>query len=272
MRPLLLELDRVSVCRGESHLLRDVSLALPQGRHTVILGPNGAGKTSLLRVLERELYPSIDASGQQGHVRILGRSDWDVSELRRRMGIVSATLDRDFSHGRSGHMTAAEAVASGFTATKLTAFSVEPTAAVREEVDRSLALVSATHLASRTLATLSTGERRRVLIARSLVHAPELLVLDEPTTGLDIAARHQFLSLLSGLAAEPGLTLLLVTHHLEEIVPGLEHVVLLNHGQVSFDGPASEALTAERLSVLFGVPLSLTRDSTGRIAASAATS
>ena len=117
IRPLLLELDRVSVCRGDNHLLRDVSLTLPHGRHTVILGPNGAGKTSLLRVLERELYPSIDASGQQGRVRILGRSDWDVSELRRRMGIVSAMLDRDFSHGRSGHMTAAEAVASGFTAT-----------------------------------------------------------------------------------------------------------------------------------------------------------
>lgn len=272
MPPPLLELDRVSICRGGAHLLRGLSLTLLHGQHTVILGPNGAGKTSLLRVLERELYPSIDVDGQQGTVRILGRSDWDVSELRRRMGIVSAMLDRDFSHGRSGHMTAAEAVASGFTATKLTAFSIEPTAAVREAVTAALARVSATHLANRTLTTLSTGERRRVLIARSLVHAPELLVLDEPTTGLDLAARHQFLTILSGLIKQPGLTLLLVTHHLEEIVPGLEHVVLLNHGQVSFDGPASEALTAERLSALFGVPLSLTRDSTGRIAASVATS
>ncbi|MGA0040316.1 MAG: ABC transporter ATP-binding protein [Pirellulales bacterium] len=261
--PPLLELDRVSVCRGGTHLLRELSLTLPDGRHTAILGPNGAGKTSLLRVLERELYPSIDVDGQQGSVRILGRSEWDVSELRRRMGIVSAMLDRDFSHGRSGQMTAAEAVSSGFTATRLTAFSVEPTAAVCEAVAAALARVSATHLASRTLATLSTGERRRVLIARSLVHAPELLVLDEPTTGLDLAARHQFLTILSGLTKQPGLTLLLVTHHLEEIVPGFEHVVLLQRGQVAFDGPTSEALTPARLSTLFGVPVSLTCDSSG---------
>jgi iron complex transport system ATP-binding protein len=161
-------------------------------------------------------------------------------------------------------------VASGFTATKLTAFSVEPTAVVREAVAAALARVSVTHLADRALATLSTGERRRVLIARSLVHAPELLVLDEPTTGLDLAARHQFLTILSGLIKQPGLTLLVVTHHLEEIVPGFEHVVLLQRGQVAFDGPASEALTPERLSVLFGVPVGLTHDSTGRCTAAVA--
>ncbi len=264
METMLLELDRVSVVRESTHLLRGMSLAIPRGRHSVILGPNGAGKTSLLRVLERELYPSIAADGQQGSVRILGRSDWDVAELRRRMGIVSAMLDRDFTHGRSGRMTAAEAVASGFTAAKLNAFRVHLTSAVREAVSAALARVSATHLAGRTLATLSTGERRRVLIARGLVHAPELLVLDEPTTGLDLAARHQFLKLLTRLVDTPGLTMLLVTHHLEEIVPGFEHVVLLDRGQVAFDGPAAEALTAERLSALFGIELSLSHDAQGR--------
>lgn len=268
---LLLELERVSVCRGETHLLREVSLQIPQGRHTVILGPNGAGKTSLLRVLERELYPSIERDGHQGRVQILGRSDWDVGELRRRMGIVSALLDRDFSHGRSGNMTVAEAVASGFTATKLTAFSVALTADVQAAVMAALEQVAAIHLADRTLATLSTGERRRVLIARGLVHTPQLLVLDEPTTGLDIAARHTFLDVLTNLVATPGLTVLLVTHHLEEIVPGLDHAVLLDQGAIAFDGPTSEALTNERISTLFGLPVRLSRSQVGIFTAHADT-
>lgn len=259
----LLELERVSVRRGETQLLREVNLRIPQGRHTVILGPNGAGKTSLLRVLERELYPSIERDGHQGQVRILGRADWDVAELRRRMGIVSALLDRDFSHGRTGEMTAVEAVASGFTATKLTAFSVALTADVRAAVRHALERVAAGHLADRTLATLSTGERRRVLIARGLVHAPELLVLDEPTTGLDLAARHAFLEVLTNLVATPGLTVLLVTHHLEEIVRGLDHVVLLDRGAIAFDGPTDEALTNQRISALFGLPVKLSRDPAG---------
>lgn len=267
MNASLLELEAVSVRRGHNDLLRGVSLTIPQGRHTVILGPNGAGKTSLLRVLERELYPSIDDDGPQGTVRILGRSDWDVSQLRRRMGVVSATVDRDFSHGRAGTMTAAEAVASGFTATKLSAFGIARTPEVNEAVDAALAHVAATHLSTRTLTTLSTGERRRVLIARSLVHMPELLVLDEPTTGLDLAARHQFLSMLTTLTQRPGLTLLVVTHHLEEIVPGIEHVLLLQQGQITFDGPAAEALTPQRLSSLFGVSLRLTRDASGTLTA-----
>lgn len=260
---LLLELDRVTVRRGETHLLRELSLQIPRGRHTVILGPNGAGKTSLLRVLERELYPSIERDGHQGRVRILGKADWDVAELRRRMGIVSALLDRDFSHGRTGEMTAVEAVASGYTATKLTAFSVALTADVQAAVMHALEQVAAGHLADRTLATLSTGERRRVLIARGLVHTPELLVLDEPTTGLDLAARHAFLEVLTKLVATPGLTVLLVTHHLEEIVPGLDHVVLLDRGAIAFEGPAPETLTNERISNLFGLAVNISRDTAG---------
>ena len=267
MAETLLELQRVTIRRGEVELLREVSLQIPAGRHTVILGPNGAGKTSLLRVLERELYPSITDDGQQGHVTLFGRSTWDVSQLRRRMGIVSAMVDRDFSHGRAGNMTVAKAVASGFTATKLVAFSPPHTAEVEAAVAAALQRVAAAHLAERTLATLSTGERRRVLIARSLVHQPELLVLDEPTTGLDLAARHQFLTMLTHIAQQPGLTLLIVTHHLEEIVPGFEHVVLLEQGRVAFAGPTEAALTPQRLSAVFGLPLHVSRNHAGLITA-----
>jgi iron complex transport system ATP-binding protein len=262
----LLELRDVSVRRGDVTMLAGVSLVIPRGRHTAVLGPNGAGKTSLVRLLDRQLYPSVDDDGTQGGVRILGRSAWDVAVLRRRMGIVSAGLDREFSGGQTGRMTVTEAVASGFTATELADWGPPITADVREAAEAALARVDATRLAARHVDTLSTGERRRVLIARALVHAPEILVLDEPTTGLDIAARHAFLDILTGLCRQPGLTVVLVTHHLEEIVPEFRHAVLLAGGRIVCDGPVAEALHAARLSAVFGVPLEVSRDAHGRLA------
>jgi iron complex transport system ATP-binding protein len=263
----LLELRDVSVRRGETSLLRDVSLVIPRGRHTVVLGPNGAGKTSLVRLLDRQLYPSVDDAGTQGTVRILGRCDWDVTLLRRRMGIVSAGLDRAFAGGQTGRMTVIEAVASGFTATELAAWGLPITAEVRSAVETALGRVAAVNLAARQVETLSTGERRRVLIARALVHAPEILILDEPTTGLDIAARHAFLDILADLCRQPGLTVVLVTHHLEEIVPEIGHAILLAAGAVAFDGPVAAGLEAARLTALFGAPLEISRDGHGRLAA-----
>lgn len=267
MTAALLELDDVSVRRGDVPLLAGVSLVIPRGRHTVVLGPNGAGKTSLVRLLDRQLYPSVNDDGTQGRVRILGRDAWDVAVLRRRMGIVSAGLDREFSGGQTGRMTALEAVASGFTATELAAWGLPITPEVRDAAAAALGRVAAAALAPRHVETLSTGERRRVLIARALVHAPEILILDEPTTGLDIAARHTFLGILAGLCRVPGLTVVLVTHHLEEVVPEIAHAVLLAAGRVVFDGPAEQGLAPGRLSALFGTPLDIVRDGHGRLTA-----
>lgn len=249
--PLLLELDAVSVLREGGALLDRVSLSIPSGRHTVVLGPNGAGKTTLLRLLAREYYPSVDPLGRRGQVRILGREDWNVAALRRRMGVVSSSLDDDFTRGRSGRLTVAEAVRSGFTGARL---AIEDGAQAASEASRVAAVIHLCDVAdvrARRLETLSTGERRRALIARALVHDPELLVLDEPTSGLDPRARAAFLGTLGRLCREPGLTVLLVTHHLEEILPAFEHVVLLDRGRVVFDGPAREGLEPHRLAALF---------------------
>ena len=263
----LLQLDRVFVTREGNTILRDISLVIPRGRHSVILGPNGAGKSSLLKLLLKQFYPSVGDDGQQGTVRILGQSDWELFELRRHMGVVASTLDFSFSLGRTGRMTALEAVTSGFTGTELAEFGLEITAEIRQQAVDALQRVEADGLIQRRVETLSTGERRRVLIARALVHKPSILVLDEPTTGLDIGARHSFLKLLSRLASEPGLTLVLVTHHVEEIIPEVDHVLLLGDGEIIFEGSKKEALTSARLSALFGVEVGVSTDARGMYSA-----
>ncbi|KAA5545365.1 ATP-binding cassette domain-containing protein [Roseiconus nitratireducens] len=259
METPLIEMRDVSVVRDGTRILDRISLAIPRMRHTAVLGPNGAGKSSLLKVLMRHFYPSVDSGGQQGTVRILGESAWEVARLRRRMGVVSAQLDLEFSEGRAGRMTVLEAVASGYTATQLKEFGPRLTAAMQREIDRAVELVGMTHLRDRQLATLSTGERRRTLIARAIVHQPDIFVLDEPTVGLDMAAQATFLEILDSLSRHPSITLVLVTHHLEEIPPGIEHVILLDRGKVAFDGAKQEGLTEGRMSELYQTPVRLTR-------------
>lgn len=262
-RSPLLELIDVTVEREATRILDRVNLTIPRGRHTAVLGPNGSGKTSLLKVLVRQFYPSVEAGGTQGEVRILGQSNWEVAVLRRRMGVVTAGLDLAFSSGRSGRMSVVQAVASGFTATELPEFGLPMTDEVRGAVDEALSRVGGKGLGDRRVETLSTGERRRVLIARALVHAPEILVLDEPTSGLDVAARSGFLQSLRTLIAPGGLTLVLVTHHVEEILPEINHVILLDRGRVSFDGPKPKALQSEPFSRLYRMPIETTLHADG---------
>ena len=259
----LLELVDVSVERDANRILDRVSLVIPRGRHTAVLGPNGSGKSSLLKVLLRQFYPSVESDGHQGEVRILGQSEWVVADLRRRMGVVSSTLDFEFSLGRTGRMTVVEAVASGFTSTQLVEFGVEINGDVRLAVDVALSRVGEQHLSNRHVDTLSTGERRRVLIARALINEPEILVLDEPTSGLDLVASFRFLELLSGLVKRDNVTLVLVTHHIEEILPDIEHVVLLDHGRIVADDTKLKILTSERLSELYQFPIEIQQHANG---------
>lgn len=249
----LLELEDVTVTRGHHRILDRMSLAIPRKQHTVILGPNGSGKTSLLKLLIRQFYPSV-ADGQTGHVRIFGQSTWNVAELRQHLGIVSGELDHEFASPRSGRMTGLQVVLSGLDGVRLvshiTSLSRSAIHAAREALER----VGAAELENQSIATMSTGERRRVLIARALVHKPAALVLDEPTTGLDIAARHRFLDQIQEVAQQ-GTTMILVTHHVEEVIPAISHVVFLKSGQVNKTGSCDELLSNEPLSDLFDFPV-----------------
>ncbi len=263
--PPLLQIDSVTVVRsqpaGTVRILDNMSLTIGQGQHTVILGPNGAGKSSLLKLLNRQFYPSVDHD-QVGTVKILGRTDWHIDELRQRIGIVSGEMDREFSLPRSGRMTALQAVLSGFDGVQLLRFTEQGDQARIAAAELALEQVDAMHLHSRTLQTMSTGERRRVLIARSMVHQPAALVLDEPTTGLDIAARYAFLASVRRLA-QNGVTIVLVTHHLEEIIPEIDHAILLQGGTVAASGDCQSLLTDQRLSELFAFDLTVMQTGDG---------
>lgn len=260
--PPLLELEDVTVIRHPVRILDRLSLTIPQQTHTAILGANGSGKTSLLKLLMRQFYPSVEDE-HAGSVRILGRDDWHIDQLKRQMGIVTSELDRDFAHGRAGRMTAREAVLSGFSGVQLVRHMPTPSDQMRAAAADALGLLGASHLSERTLETMSTGERRRTLIARALVHRPAALILDEPTTGLDIVARHQLLERLQQVA-ETGTTLLLVTHHVEEIIPAIESVLLLKAGRVEKSGSRETMLRSETLSELFDAPIRVAAGPHGR--------
>lgn len=243
----LLSIDRATVLREDRRLLDALSLSIAPGQHTAILGPNGSGKSTLVKLIERRLYPLVHEDGSPV-VRIFGRDRWNVAELRSLLGVVSSDLRREFE---ASNEKALNAVISGFFASMTLGLDHVVDEAMRRRAVEALERVGAAHLAERDVSTLSTGEARRVLIARALVHRPRALLLDEPCAGLDPGTRRRFLNLLSELARE-GTTLILVTHHVEEIVPEIDHVVMLRDGDLFDQGPKHELLADDRLSELFG--------------------
>ena len=220
--PPLLELDDASVVLGSSHRVLDhLNLTVAVGEHTALLGPNGSGKSSLIKLLTRELWPLRHAD-ERPPVRLFGQARWNVFDLRRQLGILSPELDHRFVE--SG-VLGLEAVISGFFASQ-GLWHHRVTAAMEASARAALERLGVAHLAEQPLDAMSCGEARRILIARALVHEPVALLLDEPTTGLDLVARRQFLETLRQLAHD-GTTILMVTHHVEEIIPEIEHLAPL---------------------------------------------
>lgn len=257
MNPVL-ELRDATLVRGGVRVLERMTLTIRPGEHTAILGPNGAGKSSLIRMLTLEDRPLVASNGVPA-LQLFGRERWDITELRTRLGVVTNDLDNGFGHGTSGgRVCGLDAAVSGLLGSQGVFSHHEVTEAMRERGRESLARVDASHLAAKPLNEMSTGERRRVLIARALVTRPDALLLDEPTTGLDIVARHRFMESVRRIARE-GATLILVTHHVEEIIPEICRVVLLQHGRVVCDGRPDEALTPANLEPVFGAPVTVQR-------------
>ena len=254
----VLELTHATFIRGRTRALDDVSLTIGAGEHTVILGPNGAGKTSLIRLLTLEDRPSVLDNGTPP-LRLFGRDRWDIGDLRSRLGVVTGELDAGFGlYTSGGRVSGLDAAVSGLFGSHGVFSHHDVTPDVRDRGREALRRVEAPHLETKPLNEMSAGERRRVLIARALVSQPSALVLDEPTTGLDLVARHRFMETVRRLARE-GTTIILVTHHVDEIIPETRHVVLLREGHVAFAGTPAEALTAEHLSDLFGAPMIVER-------------
>jgi len=253
MQPALIELEHISVMRGETIALDDVSLRIGAGEHVAILGPNGCGKSTLIKVITRECYPlSRAGKDDASRVSILGREQWNVFELRSLLGIVSSDLMTQCTREFTGR----DIALSGFFSSVGIWPHQEVTAEMRVKADQALKMLEVSHLADRTTEEMSSGEARRVLLARALVHEPLALVLDEPSTALDLFAQHELREILRKLA-RAGIGIVMVTHHLSDLIPEIDRVVLMRGGRIDADGPKREILVPERLQPLFGLPLEL---------------
>jgi len=250
-RPALLALNHVTVMRGDRTALQDVTLRIEAGEHVCILGPNGCGKSTLIKTITRECYP---LANEGSSISIMGRERWNIFELRSLLGIVSPDLLASCTTDATGR----DVVLSGFFSSTRIFPHHEPKLEFVERSNAALAQLGIAHLADRPVAHMSSGEAKRTLIARALVHEPETLLFDEPSSALDIGAQMQLRETMRRLA-QSGLAILLVTHHVSEIIPEIERVVLLREGCIVADGPKEEILSTERLAELFGVPVQLSR-------------
>ena len=258
----VLRLEDVAVRRDGAALLRGIEWSVEEDERWVVIGPNGAGKTTLLQIAGGMLYPT------EGVVEILGErlGHTDVQELRTRVGLCSAALAERVPPDEKVIdivLTASYAMLGRWTEEY---DSHDVTRAV-ELIDQ----LGCAHLIRRRFATLSEGERKRVQIARALMPDPELLLLDEPAAGLDLGGREDLVQRLAALADDPKApTMVLVTHHVEEVPSGFTHALLLREGSVVAQGPIEHVMTADNLSQTFGLPLKLERDTNGRWYARAA--
>jgi len=247
----LLDFRNVAVMRGDKIALDGVTLRIQAGEHVAILGPNGCGKSTLIKTITRECYP---LARPDSALRILGRESWNVFQLRTLLGIVS----NDLMSASTREITGLETVLSGF----FSSIGLQPYHHVTEEMLKKsravLELLEVPHLVSREMTAMSSGEARRILIGRALVHDPMSLLLDEPSNSLDPRAAFELRAILRKLA-QSGTGILLVTHQLADIIPEIDRVILLRGGRIFADGNKEDLLTSARLAELFGLGVTLAR-------------
>jgi iron complex transport system ATP-binding protein len=247
--PALLDLQDVRVMRGDKIVLDDFTLRVDSNEHIAILGPNGCGKSTLIKTITRECYPVIRLDSS---MKILGQDSWNVFELRSLLGIVS----NDLMSACTGEATGRDVVLSGFFSSTDIFPNHKVTREQEGQADAALTQLKISHLANRAVSEISSGEARRVLIARALVHNPRALLFDEPSNSLDVFARHSLRQTMSMLA-NSGIGMILVTHDLSDIVPEIDRVLLMSSGRIVADGRKHDMLQPERLAALFGIEAKL---------------
>jgi iron complex transport system ATP-binding protein len=248
--PPFLHLAHVNVARGDNVVLHDINVTVNTGEHIAILGPNGCGKSTLIKTITCECYPIVMP---ETRVSIFGRERWDLTELKRRLGVVSPELP-----GRPTlHTTGRDAVISGFFSSSTLWPNLTVTEEMRERAEEVLKQVDAIDIAEKPVGQMSAGQQRRIMIGRALVGSAGMLLLDEPSNALDLAAQAELRNLLRKLAQE-GTGILLITHHIADIPPEIDRVLMMQDGRIVADGPKHDLLTPARLSALFETEVQLT--------------
>ena len=249
----MIDIKNITVYRHSSRVLDQFSLRVEQGEKIAVLGPNGAGKSTLLKILARDLYPVVKPGS---HVKMFGKENIDVVELRKHMGIISQDLQEDYTPYTSG----LQVVMSGFFGAIGAHGHLQTSVEQDNSAQAILQQLGMGEFADTMYQRLSTGQKRRLLVARALINDPGTLIFDEPCTGLDVQAAHQLLDLMQSLCTASR-TLVLTTHHVEEIIPDVERVVLLKQGRVLADGHKQDIMTDDSLSDLYDMSIRVENES-----------
>jgi iron complex transport system ATP-binding protein len=247
-----IEIEDATVIRGGEPVLKGISLSLKQGEHACILGPNGSGKSTIVKMISGEISPLYK---EPASIRLFGQERWNLFALRARLGIISDSLQSTQTRDES----VLDTILSGFFGSVGLPLRAETSPAMHSKAIEAAELLGVRAILDRKASELSSGQMRRVLVARALVHDPEMLLLDEPYTSLDMAARHAFGLQVRGLAAR-GHAIILVTHEIAEIPPEIDRVILLKEGRILADGPKAEVLNSILISELFGLPIVVERE------------
>jgi len=245
-----LELEHVNVMRGNRRVLHDINLSVQAGEHIALLGPNGCGKSTLLKTMTCELYPLAD---EKTRVRIFGRERWDLTELKKKLGVVQNEIPGKPILKISGR----DAVMTGFFSSSTLWPNLTITPEMHDRVEEVMGQIDALKLRGRIFGEMSAGQQRRILIGRALVASSGCLLLDEPSNALDLSAQRDLRELLMVLA-EQGTTILEITHHIADIIPAMNRVLMMRDGRIIADGPRADLLTAPALSELFETDVHLT--------------
>ena len=248
MQPFL-DLQHVNVVRGENVVLHDINLTIHKGEHVAILGPNGCGKSTLIKTITCECYP---LARHDTVVSIFGRARWDLTELKKRLGVVSADLPGKPTLTTTG----LDAILTGFFSSSTLWPNLSVTPEMRDRAAEVLEQVDAVALRQKPVGEMSAGQQRRIMIGRALVASADMLLLDEPSNALDLSAQRDLRLLLRRLAQQ-GTGILLITHHIADILPEMDRILMMHDGRIVADGPKRRLLTAVSLSELFRTEISL---------------